>query len=65
MGCPGGARARSDILAKYLRVRFRQIFPIKRLQWEKKDIYAMLGCNNDRLFPEKSFEVLFLPKKRA
>ena len=28
----------------------------------KKDSYAMLGCNNDRLFPEKSCEVLFLPK---
>ena len=33
---PGGARARFDILAKYLRALFRQIFPMKRLQWEKK-----------------------------
>ena len=26
---------------------------------------SRVGCNNDRLFPEKYSEVLFLPEKRA
>ena len=61
----GGGYEHDPIYSLSIYALRRQIFPIKRLQWGKKDSYAVLGFNNDRLFPEKSCEVLFLPKKRA
>ena len=46
------------------RANFSQSFPRKILKWEKRSL-CRVGCNNDRLFPKKYSEVLFLPEKRA
>ena len=63
MGCPGvggGSRAQSDILSQYMYARF---LGQKRIVMEKKDRFAVFGCNDERLFPDKyTLKFYFRPK---
>ena len=64
---PRGALAGSDKLVQYLRALFGPIFLYVFLEKDcngKTDRYAVFGCNNDRLFPEKyTMKFSFCPKK--
>ena len=66
MGCPGGHGHDPiyslSICTRAFWANFSLSFPRKRLQWGKKIVVPVFGCNNERLF---SREVLFLPEKRA
>ena len=63
---PRGALAGSDKLVQYLRALFGPIFLYVFLEKDcngKTDRYAVFGCNNDRLFPEKyTMKFSFCPK---
>ena len=63
---PRGALAGSDKLVQYLRALFGPIFLYVFLGKDcngKTDRYAVFGCNNDRLFPEKyTMKFSFCPK---
>ena len=63
---PRGALAGSDKLVQYLRALFGPIFLYVFQEKDcngKTDRYAVFGCNNDRLFPEKyTMKFSFCPK---
>ena len=57
MGCPRGHEHDPiyslSICTRAFWANFSLSFPRKRLQWEKKIVVPVFGCNNERLFPEK------------
>ena len=56
MGCPGGMgtiRYTCSVFTCSFRANFSSSFPRKNCNGKKKNHCAKLGCNNDRLFPEK------------
>ena len=66
MGCPGGMSTDPIYSQQYLRALFGPIFRYVFLEKDgngKKDRCAVLGCNNDRLFPEiRTLKFSFCPK---
>ena len=64
MGCPKGMSSIRHTRSVFTRpLIFGPIF--LKVFLERYCNGSRVGCNNDRLFPEKYSEVLFLPEKRA
>ena len=66
MGCPGGMSTilyTRSVFTRAFRANFSISFPKKKIVMRKKDSCAVLGCNNDLLFPEKyTLKFPFCPK---
>ena len=66
MECPGGGISRIRYTRSVFTRAFRANFSLCSLEKDcngKKDRYAVFGCNNDRLFPEKyTMKFSFCPK---
>ena len=66
MGCPGGMssiRYTRSVYTRAFRANFWLSSPRKKIVMGKKDRCAVIGCNNDRLFPEKyTVKFSFCPK---
>ena len=58
MGCPGGHEHDPiyslSICTRAFWANFSLSFPRKRLQWEKKIVVPVFGCNKNAFFPRSS-----------